>query len=238
MYQSTIQLCVMPLMCLCWARILPVPGNDDIVNAEPGLVASDDPRKLPALSSSRIMTVKESVMAQSDILVNPSQDVMVVVTATIIETTVVVSVTPELETPSSRITTAAALRAPADNQPQTMTITYTPEAGTATGASDTDAISTASINKSSLLVDTKTPPHHLSSTLRSTHTSNVTTTFVTITSVISSSSLTSSFDDATCDDIFCNTDGNRICIYWAGVTSWDISRGPMPGERPTIIGAC
>ncbi|KAI1743688.1 hypothetical protein F4680DRAFT_471191 [Xylaria scruposa] len=52
------------------------------------------------------------------------------------------------------------------------------------------------------------------------------------------SSPTSTFDDAVCDDIFCNTDGNRICIYWGGMTSWDISLGPIPGEQPTIIGTC
>ncbi|KAI0976190.1 hypothetical protein F4678DRAFT_456510 [Xylaria arbuscula] len=229
MYQSMIHLCILPFLCLCWAGILPVPGSDDIVNTEPDLAASHGFKKLPAQSSDRIMTVTETVMAP--------QDAMVVVTTTIIETTVVVSVTPDFETPSSSITTATP-GSPVDNQPQTTTIKYTSAASTDTRVSDTHAVNTTSIDKTSLLIDTKTPPHHPSSTLQSTHKNNATTTFVTITSGAPSSSSTTSFDDATCDDIFCNTDGNRICMYWAGVTSWDISRGPMPGERPTIIGAC
>ncbi|KAI1116952.1 hypothetical protein F5Y14DRAFT_404279 [Nemania sp. NC0429] len=91
-----------------------------------------------------------------------------------------------------------------------------------------------------MIADLVTSFEHASSTtqsLRYTNHSTV-TTFKTITSMASSSPHTTSFDDDSCDEIFCNTDGNKICIYWAGLTSWDVSRGPMPGERPTIIGAC
>ncbi|KAI0382955.1 hypothetical protein F5Y04DRAFT_36082 [Hypomontagnella monticulosa] len=41
-----------------------------------------------------------------------------------------------------------------------------------------------------------------------------------------------------CDYSFCNTDGNNVCFYWAGYTSWDVSRGPIPGEVPTVLGPC
>lgn len=40
-----------------------------------------------------------------------------------------------------------------------------------------------------------------------------------------------------CDYSYCNS-GSNVCFYWAGYTSWDVSRGPIPGEVPTIIGPC
>ncbi|KAI5868141.1 hypothetical protein GGS23DRAFT_13746 [Durotheca rogersii] len=40
-----------------------------------------------------------------------------------------------------------------------------------------------------------------------------------------------------CDYRFC-TEGKDICFYWAGYTSWDVSRGPIPGEIPTVLGPC
>ncbi|KAI1460610.1 hypothetical protein F4805DRAFT_369262 [Annulohypoxylon moriforme] len=40
-----------------------------------------------------------------------------------------------------------------------------------------------------------------------------------------------------CDYSFCNQ-GTKVCFYWAGVTSWDVSRGPLPGEIPTMLGPC
>ncbi|KAI2636358.1 hypothetical protein GGS26DRAFT_491739 [Hypomontagnella submonticulosa] len=40
-----------------------------------------------------------------------------------------------------------------------------------------------------------------------------------------------------CDYSFC-TDGSKVCFYWAGYTSWDVSRGPIPGEIPTVLGPC
>ncbi|KAI0199650.1 hypothetical protein F4808DRAFT_203539 [Astrocystis sublimbata] len=53
-----------------------------------------------------------------------------------------------------------------------------------------------------------------------------------------SSPPTSTFDGTGCDDVFCNTDGNKVCMHWGGMTSWDISLGPRPGEQPTVIGTC
>ncbi|KAK6866161.1 hypothetical protein PG995_002689 [Apiospora arundinis] len=40
-----------------------------------------------------------------------------------------------------------------------------------------------------------------------------------------------------CDDEFCS-DGSSWCVYWAGITSWDASKGPVPGEKATTIGTC
>ncbi|KAI1655092.1 hypothetical protein F4813DRAFT_368619 [Daldinia decipiens] len=40
-----------------------------------------------------------------------------------------------------------------------------------------------------------------------------------------------------CDYSYCNS-GSNVCFYWAGYTSWDVSRGPIPGEVPTILGPC
>ncbi|KAI1085826.1 hypothetical protein F5B20DRAFT_575328 [Whalleya microplaca] len=48
----------------------------------------------------------------------------------------------------------------------------------------------------------------------------------------SSSSFTSS-----CDYRFC-TESRDVCFYWGGYTSWDVSRGPIPGEVVTILGSC
>ncbi|KAH6654430.1 hypothetical protein BKA67DRAFT_535752 [Truncatella angustata] len=38
-----------------------------------------------------------------------------------------------------------------------------------------------------------------------------------------------------CDNALCS-EGSRWCFYWAGVTSWDVSLGPIPGETHTILG--
>ncbi|OTB06819.1 hypothetical protein M426DRAFT_20570 [Hypoxylon sp. CI-4A] len=40
-----------------------------------------------------------------------------------------------------------------------------------------------------------------------------------------------------CDYSYCNS-GTNVCFYWAGYTSWDVSRGPIPGEVPTMLGPC
>ncbi|KAI0146024.1 hypothetical protein F4776DRAFT_660895 [Hypoxylon sp. NC0597] len=52
----------------------------------------------------------------------------------------------------------------------------------------------------------------------------------------------SAIDSATstlhCDYSYCNSLGSNVCFYWAGYTSWDVSRGPIPGETPTILGPC
>ncbi|OTA93080.1 hypothetical protein M434DRAFT_395954 [Hypoxylon sp. CO27-5] len=69
-----------------------------------------------------------------------------------------------------------------------------------------------------------------------------TTTFDSVTSTTTTSSLPSALDSATttlhCDYSYCNSLGSNVCFYWAGYTSWDVSRGPIPGEKPTILGPC
>ncbi|KAJ8119691.1 hypothetical protein ONZ43_g3414 [Nemania bipapillata] len=109
------------------------------------------------------------------------------------------------------------------------------------GTSGSDLTVTTAADVTTQFVDTTTSFQHASSTssrLPSIHPNSTVTKFTTKTSKTSSSLHTSSFSDELCDDIFCNTDGNKICIYWAGVTSWDVSLGAMPGEQPTIIGTC
>ncbi|KAI1096561.1 hypothetical protein F5B19DRAFT_488517 [Rostrohypoxylon terebratum] len=49
-------------------------------------------------------------------------------------------------------------------------------------------------------------------------------------------SSTSSFTGK-CEYSFCDQ-GTDVCFYWAGVTSWDVSRGPLPGVIPTMLGPC
>ncbi|OTA66561.1 hypothetical protein K449DRAFT_234061 [Hypoxylon sp. EC38] len=69
-----------------------------------------------------------------------------------------------------------------------------------------------------------------------------TTTFDSLTSTTTTSSPPYSIDSATttlhCDYSYCNSLGSNVCFYWAGYTSWDVSRGPIPGETPTILGPC
>ncbi|KAF0327319.1 hypothetical protein K4K61_007709 [Colletotrichum sp. SAR11_59] len=40
-----------------------------------------------------------------------------------------------------------------------------------------------------------------------------------------------------CDHQWCQ-DGASMCAYWAGVTGFDPSRGPIPGETVTNLGSC
>lgn len=89
------------------------------------------------------------------------------------------------------------------------------------------------------MVPAVTPSPHAGSTsplLKRENADSTMTTLATITSPDSSS--TTSFYTGTCDDLFCNTEGNLVCMYWAGLTSWDASHGPIPGEIPTIVGTC
>ncbi|KAI0851020.1 hypothetical protein F5Y00DRAFT_24650 [Daldinia vernicosa] len=53
----------------------------------------------------------------------------------------------------------------------------------------------------------------------------------------SSASLSQASFTGRCDYSYCNS-GSNVCFYWAGYTSWDVSRGPIPGEVPTILGPC
>lgn len=40
-----------------------------------------------------------------------------------------------------------------------------------------------------------------------------------------------------CDYSICEG-GSNVCFYWAGMTSWDVSSGPVPGEVATTLGSC
>ncbi|KAI0191252.1 hypothetical protein EV127DRAFT_429012 [Xylaria flabelliformis] len=102
-------------------------------------------------------------------------------------------------------------------------------------------VSDTATDMAPLAINSAIPLQHADSTSslpQIIHTDGAMTTSATNMAIGLGPSPTSTFDDAICDDIFCNTDGNRICIYWGGVTSWDISLGPIPGEQPTIIGTC
>jgi len=40
-----------------------------------------------------------------------------------------------------------------------------------------------------------------------------------------------------CDHAYCEA-GTSYCFYWAGITSYDILSGPVPGEVRTTLGPC
>ncbi|KAG5925580.1 hypothetical protein E4U42_004159 [Claviceps africana] len=42
----------------------------------------------------------------------------------------------------------------------------------------------------------------------------------------------------TCDYAFCDENGSSWCFYWRGVTTWDASRGVLPGETRVPLGTC
>ncbi|PFH54898.1 hypothetical protein XA68_12498 [Ophiocordyceps unilateralis] len=68
-----------------------------------------------------------------------------------------------------------------------------------------------------------------------------TTTLTTMTSPTESASSTTAPPvislPSACDYSYC--DGSSSwCFYWAGITSYDISRGPVPGETRVPLGPC
>ncbi|KAI1425987.1 hypothetical protein F5Y12DRAFT_794933 [Xylaria sp. FL1777] len=238
MHQSIAHLCILSVALFFWVAI--VLGQSSIVNAKFNLIAGDELKRLITSSSNHALIVTETVTAGSDTAINIS---MITVTVTTIETTIIESVTASLDELNSSSAITVSSRRSADDQisAKSIKINYDPDAGTDTRTSNVDPVGTSSTAKATLLVHTKGPvryPSSVFSSLRGTHGNSSATTFATITSVTSSSLSTSTFNEAICDDIFCNTEGNRVCIYWAGVTSWDVSRGPMPGERPTVLGPC
>ncbi|KAL2874119.1 hypothetical protein SGCOL_010707 [Colletotrichum sp. CLE4] len=40
-----------------------------------------------------------------------------------------------------------------------------------------------------------------------------------------------------CDHEWCQN-GTSLCAYWAGITGWDPTKGPVPGETVTSVGRC
>ncbi|KAL7626388.1 hypothetical protein AAE478_003160 [Parahypoxylon ruwenzoriense] len=80
----------------------------------------------------------------------------------------------------------------------------------------------------------------VSASTSTSHLSQTTLAMVPVTTAPPSSSSTSHSSSSFtghCDYRFC-TSGKDVCFYWAGYTSWDVSRGPIPGETITILGTC
>ncbi|KAI0408686.1 hypothetical protein F4802DRAFT_360501 [Xylaria palmicola] len=204
------------------ADALAMPGWNNTVKPEPDLIVRDDFEKLAPSASRHVVSAMGALPAESSAFT---------VTLTTVETTIVGTVTaPDTMDISSSPNT---IKIDTGNPPQVVTITLTVEAPAAAGTPGTGAVSTA--------MSVSTSFQHAGSTSpvsQGTNMNKTTETSATITPVASSSISTSTLDDIVCDDVFCNTDGNRVCIYWGGYTSWDVSLGPVPGERPTIIGTC
>ncbi|KAI1813889.1 hypothetical protein GGS20DRAFT_445122 [Poronia punctata] len=118
------------------------------------------------------------------------------------------------------------------------TITGSETAGISIASAGTDSIEPFGMTAVTILSPWISPTSTLSSVSGSS--TGMDTTFTTITTPAPNPALspTSVFDTALCDDIYCNSEGNEVCMYWAGMTSWDVSDGAMPGEVPTIIGTC
>ncbi|KAI0476709.1 hypothetical protein F4859DRAFT_59165 [Xylaria cf. heliscus] len=211
---------IMAVAQLSLASVLAASGRNYMANAGNG-TTSNNSKEWASSSSHRAISVAKVVTAEP---------ATVTVTITTIETTIVdTNVVPDTLDSSIIITNTSDITT--DNQ--TVTITYTAVSGTDDGTSaDTTSLSVNATPLFQRLGSTS------SSSLQAINTDSVMMASSTITVVGSSSSTPSTTDVITCDDIFCNTDGNKICIYWGGMTSWDISLGPIPGERPTIIGTC
>lgn len=218
------RLSILLLAHIFLAAVLAAPRSNQVVNIETDLIVGanfEEPASWSSSSDVAIMGVVAAEPGMDTVIIAPT---MVTVSVTTIKTTIVdpVTIVPDVIN-SSGVVIPEALT---DDQPETLAITYAAEHGTNAQASN--------------IVMTHMIADHASSTSQSLRHTNytTTTTFKTITSMASSSSSTSSFDLDFCDEIFCNTDGNKVCIYWAGFTSWDVSLGPIPGERPTVIGSC
>ncbi|KAH8162735.1 hypothetical protein CIB48_g5512 [Xylaria polymorpha] len=197
--------------------VLAAPGRPYIAKSENAIIVSANVKDPETSISHRAMFVTKVVTAEP---------AMVTVTVTTIETTIV----DTLEVPDTLNGIINAASTPGTATDDQQTITYTAEPGT-----DADT----STGMKPLFINSTAPnAGSTSSLLQIINTDSATMASATITAMGSSLSPTTTFDYALCDDIFCNTVGNKICLYWAGMTSWDVSLGPIPGERPTIIGTC
>ncbi|KAI1276499.1 hypothetical protein F5Y07DRAFT_129816 [Xylaria sp. FL0933] len=243
MYQSIAQLWFLPSTYLFWVCTLLALGRSHVFNDEPDLDAGHEHKDSTASGSNYVLAAAEIATTGADNVMANSEGAVVVVTVTTIETINVESVTTDVDAPDDSTTLAAISGGSDDDQHEIVTVTYTPTV-TGTGASNDEPVGAISTSKASLLADTKTRPHHPSSTyptLQGIDEDNAiitSTTFVTITVVPTPSPSTSSINEANCQMIFCNTLGEKVCMTWEGFTSWDASRGLVPGEVPTIIGTC
>ncbi|KAI1432349.1 hypothetical protein GGR50DRAFT_615407 [Xylaria sp. CBS 124048] len=222
-------------MQLFLAGILAVPGMSHLIGQKVDLIAGDDLKKSSSESTHHTVLVTETVTVtlQSDPITATSHPgvASVTVTMTTIKTTRVNTLTFDPSGGHSDST----IEASTDEESGTITNTLSKDVG-ADGITITPSATSTDPEGTSAI-----PALPLSSTFaghQTVSTRNTLTTFATITAMDSPSSSTSSFDTAICEDMFCNTEGNRVCIYWAGFTSWDVSRGPIPGEIPTVLGKC
>ncbi|KAI1180398.1 hypothetical protein F4777DRAFT_598333 [Nemania sp. FL0916] len=198
---------------------LAVPRPDTILKPEFALTAGDEFKRSASVNSSDVVTVTE----------------MVTVTVTSADVDLLEMSLGGIDGFGSPIFEPIS---PTESQREMFMTVYVtqPNAYTYSSASGYDSIEILTM----LSPDVVTMFQHASSTSSQSEDVNAdpTTTTTTQATVISASSPTSTFDAELCDDVFCNTDGSMICMYWGGFTSWDVSRGPMPGERPTVIGTC
>ncbi|GAP89225.1 hypothetical protein SAMD00023353_1200550 [Rosellinia necatrix] len=192
------------------AGVFSAPGRNNAAGAAASLIIVDGFGGSTSLNTFHDMTTAGAVMADTNIVKRTTCLDMVAVAVTAVDTTTVNVITSGPDgLDSSGIVTVIA---------------------TASESSNAD-IPLGLANSFRHARSTSSSPH-------GTSTHNSTATFAKVTSAASSLFSTSSFDEALCDDIFCNTEGNKVCIYWAGYTSYDVSRGPLPGEQPTVLGPC
>ncbi|KAF6839796.1 hypothetical protein CPLU01_01668 [Colletotrichum plurivorum] len=103
---------------------------------------------------------------------------------------------------------------------------YDPSLGPIPGMVHTSIGSCAPPNVTSTFTSTSTKEHIRSIQVMA---NNVQLNEITITPAP-----TSSID---CDYKYCQNN-NQYCMYWAGVTGFDISLGPIPGMTRTSLGTC
>ncbi|KAI1823066.1 hypothetical protein F4861DRAFT_351358 [Xylaria intraflava] len=240
------RLSILLIMRLFMASALAMPGMNYAVDHEVHPVARDDLKKSSTHSSHHTVlvtaTVTVTVRPEIDTPTSRPAVVSVTTTETTVKTTVVDTVTINSDTKHSS-TAIDTSGASTDKQSGTVIMTGTTKASTDSAAATTtidttDMSSTTSLDVTAPSVIPFQHPTSTSSRSQVRSTENTMTTFATITAADSSFSATSTFNEAICDDIFCNGDGKKVCIYWVGYTSWDVSLGPMPGEQPTVIGTC
>lgn len=99
------------------------------------------------------------------------------------------------------------------------------------------AISTAAVT---VTVTAYASPKGVTSVMSPTETSTCAATSQKSTTVVTAATTTQAPDPAStysCDIRYCR-DGTQFCEYWAGITGWDVSEGPIPGETITALGPC
>ncbi|KAI0115962.1 hypothetical protein GGR51DRAFT_575751 [Nemania sp. FL0031] len=236
------RLSVLLIVQVFLAGILAVPMSNTIANSKSNLIVVDDFKESTSITSHHAMaiieTVTATVTAQPDVASVTIHPSIVTMTVTTFETTIVNTSMSESIVHNSGGTALAAPEISGGNQSETVTVTYTTKPNTNTQTSSSELAGPGFTGQTSMTADPKSSSWNANSTSSWSHDTRTVTKLTTITSMATHSLPTSSFNNDLCDEIFCNTEGNKVCIYWAGVTSWDVSLGPLPGERPTIVGTC